>query len=498
MNRKPLGLETPRRDSVKWGRLALPIVLLGMIIVMLVATRLTVTPASIEAPADLSGLVELVGEALAGHSFQDAHALAQRLAEAAPDDARALALLGLAELKAGRYPAAEVSLWRALALDSACPEAHLGMGHLAFGRNDPETACDHFARATASPLLYEEAYRALRIAHLDRGDLAGARRAVLAHEARLRDEGRPIPPRLAGRRAFLEKPDRDRVLRIPEDFAGTSVELSDREGPGEVKMLRIRLNGRGENLFHIDSAFRGMMALSPELADELGLERAGESVSRGVGPQSAATQGAWLDTVRIGDLTIADVPILVIDSAVYRGKKRGLIGTGLLKQFNVTLDARNDVLELYPKERADAFRRRIPEERIAQRVPFLIYPAPLVLARVGDGRPLPFTVDTAASSSLIDEEFFDAQLRPSIPDEELATSRVTGAGGTQSLLCWTAARLGIGDLAFSDMRMIRFDMHRLNVLSGRYAAGVLSNDFLWGYRAHFDFTRTQLILEAYE
>ncbi|MCP4661087.1 MAG: hypothetical protein GY856_37265 [bacterium] len=498
MNRKPLGLEKDRRDSVNLGRLVLPICLLGMIIVMLVATHLAVTPASIEEQPDLSDLAELVVEAMVGHSFQEAHALAQRLAEAEPDNARALALLGLAELKAGRYPAAEVSLWRALALDSACPEAHLGMGHLAFGRNDLETASDHFERATASHVLYEEAYRALRIAYLDHGDLAGARRTVRAHEARLRTEGRPINARLAGRRAFLEMVDRDRVLRIPEGFEGTSVELTDREGPGEVKMLRIGLNDQGETLFHIDSAFRGMMALSPDLADELGLERAGESVSRGVGPQSPTTQGAWLDTVRIGDLTIEDVPILVIDSAIYRGKKRGLIGTGLLKQFNATLDVRKDVLELFPKDRSDEFRRRIPSERIAQSVPFLIYPAPIVLARVGDGRPLPFTVDTAASSSLIDEEFFNAQLRPSIPDEELATSMVTGAGGTQRLVCWTAARLGIGDLAFSDMRMISFDMHRLNVLSGRYAAGVLSNDFMWGYRAHFDFARTVLILESYE
>jgi hypothetical protein len=441
---------------------------------------------------------DAVVEAMQGSRFWEALEQARALVRNEPDKARARAILGLTELKTGQFVAAAASLQQALQLDPECPAAHLGLGHLAYGKNDLPRAVKHFEQATRSGNLYDEAYQGLRSALLDCGDLAGARRAIHRHRQRLATEGRPISIRNESTRSFYYLCRRDQVLRIPAEFQGTTVKLLDHESRGgDCKQVNVRINNQGPYLLYLDSAFRGTLALSPVLADELGLERAGEFVSRGVGPESPSTQGAWLDKVVIGDLQIEDVPVLVLDSATYRGKRQGLIGTGLLRLFSCTIDVRKGVLELFPRD-GDSFRQQIDARRVTSTIPFLIYPAPIIQARVAGGRLLPFTVDTAAGSILLDEQYFEEELRPSLGDEQLAWAVVSGSGGTAAkTVCWPAAKLSIGDQDFSDMLVISFDMSSLNVVVNRYVAGVMSNDFLWQHRAHFDFARTELILEAY-
>jgi predicted aspartyl protease len=442
--------------------------------------------------------IDKVVEVMQSSRFWEAVELADAVVHDNPASAHARAVLGLAELKAGKLEAAAASLQQALKLDPDCPAAHLGMGYLASGKNDLPKAARHFELATRSADLYDDAYRGLRGAFLDQGDLAGARRAIEQHRQRLISEGRKVNAQTRSTRSFYELCRRDQVLRIPADFRGTTVKLLDHESRGgDCKQVEVRINDQGPFLLYIDSAFRGNLAISPVLADELGLERAGEFLSRGVGPESPGTQGAWLDRITIGDLQIEDVPVLVLDSATYRGKKQGLLGTGLLKLFSCTIDVKNDLLELFPRD-GDSFRRHIDTGRVVNTIPFLIYPAPIIQARVAGGRLLPFTVDTAAGSTLLDEQYFEKELRPSLGDEQLAWAVVSGSGGTAAkTLCWPAATLTIGDQEFSNMLVISYDMSSLNDVVNRYVAGVISNDFLWQHRAHFDFARAELILEAY-
>jgi hypothetical protein len=434
---------------------------------------------------------------LLASSFRDAERFARRLLEADDLHPHTLALCGLALLKAGRLGEAEGILSKAVRRSPAEPDAHLGLGRIAFARNDAGAAIDHLRRAVPSARFHEEALRLLWRATQERGDVDELLAIAKLAGERFRRESEPLPSffrnglaqvaGLAGRRFFRMDGRCDRIrLRLAA--------LEDHPG---VRMAAFRLNGRGEYLFHLDSALAGFMTISPLLAEELGLSPSGSASSTGVGTAAIATRFAVLEAVAIGPLTFRDVPVMVSDVRALRGQRQGLVGTAFLKRFNVTIDAGAGTMDLFPLERPDLLAAAIDRQAVVADVPLHVFDQTVVEASVAGSPPALFILDSAAATNLIDIAHFEEHLAAKIDPARIVQGGIEGAGGTQHVRRVDGLPVALGPLVFAGQQMNLFPMAGLNGISGRYAAGLLGNPLLWPYRVHMDFRAGRLILERY-
>jgi hypothetical protein len=290
----------------------------------------------------------------------------------------------------------------------------------------------------------------------------------------------------AGARLFqMEKPP-DHVV----------VPLISRTGT-RIRMVSMRLNGRGEYPVDIDSASADFLTISPLLAEELGLRPTGSSQATGVGTGHAAVRFSRLDRVDLAGITFRNVPVMVSDLHVFRGLKKGLFGTALLKRFNVTIDVRAGVMDLFALDRPELLAARIDKAAVAGEVPLYLFDATMVTASMAGAPEGLFILDSAAATNLIDAPFFREHLKPRLDPARIIPAGIQGAQGVQSVNQVNGLAIRLGPLVFDNQQVNEFSMDILNSITGRYAAGLLGNPLLWPYRVHLDFKAGKLILERY-
>ena len=448
-------------------------------------------------PADVYRLESLV----LSSSFLDADRLAAQVLADPAADALTRAVSGLAVLKAGRIKEAEAIFKSALALDPESPEAHLGLGRIARIRNDAETAIRHLRRAIASTAFYPEALRQLWKTAWELGriaDLYEIRDAVVDRYAR---GSRSLPSWLENSLGQIEglKAERlfnKRLFEMEGRFERLRIPLVSNTDPRiSIRMISLRLNGKGEYPFDIDSASADFLTLSPLLAEELGLPLTGSSTASGVGTDSAEVRFSILDKVELGTIAFRNVPVMVSDIHPFKGLKKGLLGTALLKRFNVTIDVAAGVMDLYPLERPDLLAAVLDRSSVAADVPLYLYDATTIEARLDGAPPALYILDSAAGTNLVDRPFFEEHIKPRIDPSRIVRSGIQGAQGPQYVNRVDGLSIAIGGLVFPEQRVHEFLMEELNVIGGHYMAGLLGNPLLWPYRVHMDFRGGRLILE---
>jgi hypothetical protein len=186
---------------------------------------------------------------------------------------------------------------------------------------------------------------------------------------------------------------------------------------------------------------------------------------------------------------------MVSDLHPFRGLKKGLLGTGLLKRFNVTIDVEAKVMDVYPLERPELLAAGIDRSAVAADVPLYIFDATTVEASLGGAPAALYILDSAAATNLVDGAFFKEHIKPKIDPARIALSGIQGAGGAQYVNRIDGLSIAIGSLVFDGQTAHEFPMEELNAIGGRYLAGLLGNPVLWPYRVHMDFRRGRLILE---
>ena len=446
---------------------------------------------SAAAKPDTEKLVSL----LLASSFREAGELAAQLLDDPALDAPDMAVCGLAVLKAGRIGEAEAIFKKVLLRSPDEPDAHLGLGRIAFSRNAPETCVSHLRRAVPSAAFYDEALRHLWRAAFDLGlvdDLLGI--AKLAEE-RFARAAKPLPSLFTNGLTQVEGLAGKRLFQIEGEFERIRVPLVTSTPHSRTRMISLALNGKGDYLFHLDSALAGFMTVSPLVAEELGLAPSGSATSTGVGTASIATRFAVLDTVELGPVTFQNVPIMVSDIQTLRGLKEGLIGTALLKRFNATIDVEAGIMDLFPLDRPDLLARNIDKAAVAADVPLYIFEQTVVEASVAGAPPALYILDSAAATNLVDAGFFEEHIKPKIDPARIVQTVIQGAGGVQNVHRVDGLSISLGPLVFEGQQVNEFRMGGLNQISGRYTAGLLGNPCLWPYRVHMDFRAGRLILE---
>ncbi len=456
-------------------------------------------------PADALGAIPAAGQSdaatlaalIRAPSFREADRLAAKLMAGPALDAPTMAICGLAVLKAGRIAEAEAIFEKVIERSPDSPDAHLGLGRIARIRNDEDKAVAHLRKAVPSVSFFEEALRHLWRAAWARGlvsDLAEIR--ALAEE-RCRRASLPPPSWLDNSAAQIRGLEGKRLFEMDGSFERLRVPLVVAGPHARTRMVSLKLNGRVDRLFHLDSALPEFLTISPLLAEELGLAQTGSATSTGVGTAAIATRFAVLDKVEIGPLTFRNVPVMVTDVRTLRGLKEGLVGTAFLKRFNVTIDVEAKVMDLYPLDRPGLLAAVIDRPSVAADVPLYCYDATTVEASVEGAPRALYILDSAAATNLVDRPFFEEHIKPKLDPARIVPSGIQGAGGPQSVNRVEGLSVRLGPLAFGGRQFNEFSMESLNMIPGRYAAGLLGNPLLWPYRVHMDFRNGRLILERF-
>jgi hypothetical protein len=435
---------------------------------------------------------------LRNNSFREADRLATTLLGGPSIDAKTQALCGLAVLKAGRVPEAEAILNKVISRSPDDPEAHLGLGRIGRIRNDPEAAIAHLRRAVPSVAFYEEALRQLWRTAWERGRVDDLLEIYALSEERYDRESTPLPSWFSNGLAQVRGLTGKRLFEMAGSFERLTLPLVAREDPrARIRMIDLKLNGKGGYLFHIDSASADFLTLSPALAEDLGLALTGSSTASGVGTGTAAVRFSVLDKVELGAVTFRNIPVMVSDIHTLRGLKEGLIGTALLKRFNVTIDVEAGVMDLFPLDRPELLAANIDRTAVAADVPLYLFDQTVVEASLAGAPEALYILDSAAATNLVDGAFFEEYLKPKLDPARVVSSGIRGAQGVQHVNRVDGLSIVLGSLVFDGQQVNEFSMAALNMIPGRYAAGLLGNPLLWPYRVHMDFRTGRLILERY-
>ncbi len=429
-------------------------------------------------------------------SFRDAAKLAAEVLADPAADVRTRAVCGLAFLKAGRIREAESIFLKVVSFSPDNPEAHLGLGRIAQIRNDPEAAMDHLRRAVPSRAFFDEALRQLWRTAWERGLVSDLLEIYKTAEERYGRESKPLPSWFGNGLAQIQGLAGKRLFEREGRFDRVTVPLVASADPRiRIRMISLKLNGKGEYPFDIDSASADFLTISPLLAEELGLSLTGSSTATGVGTATSAVRFSVLDEVELAGIVFRNVPVMVSDIHPFRGLKKGLLGTGLLKRFNVTIDVEAKVMDLYPLDRPDLLSRVIDRAAVAADVPLYVFDSTTVEASLGGAPPALYILDSAAATNLVDEVFFKEHLKPKLDPGRIVLSGIQGAGGPQQVNRIDGLSIALGPLVFEGQTAHEFPMEELNAIGGRYLAGLLGNPILWPYRVHMDFHAGRLILE---
>jgi tetratricopeptide (TPR) repeat protein len=433
---------------------------------------------------------------LRADSFLDAGKLADEVLADPAAEAGARAVGGLAVLKTGRIAAAEAIFKRVLAGEPGNPEAHLGLGRIARIRNDPERAMRHLRRAVPSRAFFDEALRQLWRTAWDRGPVSELLEVYKTAEERYAREAKPLPSWFTNGLAQIRGLEGKRLFEMEGSFERLTVPLiTDADRRIRNRRIALELNGKGLYPFDIDSAAADFLTVSPLLAEEIGLSLTGRSTATGVGTTPAAVRFSVLDRVELEGIAFRNVPVMVSDLHTFRGLKKGLIGTGLLKRFNVTIDVETNVMELYPLERPELLAGAIDRAAVVADVPLYLFDATTVEASLGGAPAALYILDSAAATNLIDGVFFREHLRSKLGPARIIASAIQGAAGVQQVNRIDGLSIALGPLVFEGQTAHEFPMEGLNEIGGRYLAGLLGNPILWPYRVHMDFHGGRLILE---
>jgi len=433
---------------------------------------------------------------LLDNSFREAGKIADGILLSRPENPEIKALCGLAVLKMGRVIEAEAIFREVISHSPDNPEAHLGLGRIGRIRNDPGAAVRHLRRAVESKAFCEEALRQMWRAGLDRGLVSGLSEIAKLAEERFARDKKPLPGFIINGTAQLRGFTGKRLYHMEGRFERISVPLVKLEDSA-IRMISLRLNGKSEYPFDIDSAATDFVTISPLLAQELGLQETGSSSAVGVGSGSASVRFSRLDSVEVGSVTFRNIPVIVSDLFTFRGRKKGLVGTGFLKRFNCTIDVRAGIMNLFPLDRPDLMRANLNPAAVAAEVPLYIFDATTVEASLAGAPKALYILDSAAGTNLVDSAFFMEHLKPAIDPALIVPTNIVGAGGTQRVNRIEGLTVKLGSLVFDKQAAHEFSMGALNSITGRYCAGLLGNPLLWPYRVHLDFRSGKLILEKY-
>ncbi len=420
-------------------------------------------------------VVKQIKEGYPGEAVKSSEPLARTYA----GSAQIQAVHGLALLDCGEFQRAKRQFDRALSLDKDNPEAHLGLGELAYGWLHFQEAIYHLDKALSTAHFKERAHwwSSLCLHAMNKHSEAGD---VL----------------LSGLDGIAAMPQRDaerfknsitiygalkdsHLYRIPDEFESTVVDFSNWSGH---ILIPLKLNGQDIGEVHLDTGSAGSLAIGSDLAERLNLKVIGERKSRNI-EEEITTKVALLESLQIGDLIVRNVPVSVLDGpGEFTGKSAGNLGLEVLKKLNISIDYIRSKARFFHHERADLQSAAIAQNNVSKEIPFWCKNHCLVMARINDGEGLPFILDTGAGISLFHSAYFLTKVMPE--------SKAKIAKG--KAIPFMIKSIEIGGLLFNNIIAAVFDLSDLYAYGKMYYPGILGASVFQKSILHFNFNDSKL------
>jgi hypothetical protein len=265
-----------------------------------------------------------------------------------------------------------------------------------------------------------------------------------------------------------------------------------------LPIVSLRLNGNREALFLIDTG-GWELSVDIDFADSVDAVKLGSQKATYAGGMQAVTYHGFLDSVQIGEVKIANVPININDGVkriadAFGMPIKGVIGTVFLYHFIFTLDYPNDRLILEPRSKAASMKKQTNTK--AAIVPFWMAGDHIIVAKakINDIGPYLFFLDTGmAGGGFTGTDWLVDLAGIKLSDE---VREGIGGGGAIQIRSGIIDEIELGTAVERDVTGLFGGMPPgFGERFGLQIAGIISHGFLRPYSVTFDFDAMTVSLE---
>ena len=280
------------------------------------------------------------------------------------------------------------------------------------------------------------------------------------------------------------------------DGDATSTTVSIESTRGGIYLVRVKPNGKKARWFDIDSGSDGIL-ISRSLQRRLNLKTVSENPVTGIGGRVVQAHSAILDSLTIGDITVRNLPVQVLDRFPKHKEHRvdGSLGQPFLREFIVTMDFPAETLTLDLPRRSQARsldRSAGPGRRAVKYTVPMRYPS-ITLGTWDGGKDIPFLWDTGAGLSVIDEGLVETSDLPMDLEEEDHKGKVgTGKEVIYRKLV-NSYQVRVGKFDFG-MQPAVIDLRAVNHMTP-YIGGIIGTDVMKEFIVTLDYFRNEIRLE---
>jgi Aspartyl protease len=266
-----------------------------------------------------------------------------------------------------------------------------------------------------------------------------------------------------------------------------------------LPIVHISVNGSADALFIIDTG-GGALILDPDFAKKVGAVEFGAETGTFAAGKKVPVRHGRVDSVRLGGLTLQNIPINILDtkkfSIVTGGKPvSGVLGTVLLYHFLATLDYPKGELVLKQRIKPDVATKTYQSENTFS-MPFWMSGDHFITVRgrVEESPEMLFFVDTGlAGAGFTCPESTLKEANIVLPGGDAQTG--IGGGGAVSILPFTIKKLSIGAVKAENILALAGPFPKaLEYSQGYRIGGLVSHSIFRPYAVTFDFDTLTLTM----
>jgi predicted aspartyl protease len=394
-----------------------------------------------------------------------------------------MAFQGEVEYRRGRFEQAETLYRSALRSDDRTARAHFGLGKLALARMKTSEAIRSFNKAIEldprEPLYHFYIADALTLT-------------------------KKVPEADRHYREYLKlnpmDPDRVPMVKAALDISSafSGVRMGEVDAPGRVSPIPLHrmslvnfmfvdvlINGKGPYRFIVDTGAT-QTVLSSRVAASLGLRQVATNIMYGLGGEGKTDSPVYrVDTLKVGDVTIRDVPLGSLSNPLLDLITDGILGPSLLADFAITID--------YPRAQME-LARKAPEA--AKPVPVWCFGGLLLVPVEVNGKwKGNFLIDSGADGTLLSHSMANTLgIYEDTPGARIPLP-IGGVGGLENgVLQVPSVNLKSAFETRTFDSLMAIDLQAISALIQTELSGVLGHDTLEDYRLTIDYSKAEIRL----
>jgi predicted aspartyl protease/Flp pilus assembly protein TadD len=426
--------------------------------------------------------------------LQDAYDHAARVVAVDPLSARAHALMGAVVLAAGDFRLSVEEFRTALSLKEDEALAIAGLAMVDFYENRPNASLTGLRRATfidpnEPDYIFNLAQASARTERYKEAADAYERFLMIAPKT---DADRRA--RIRGLIDFLRYLGQQSSLYVMGGANRTEISF---EVPDNRPLFLVHVNGEKKPLRFVLDTGSGMSVVSQETAQRLGLRavaRGGMARAVGGGGRFDIVYG-FLQSLEIGDVRIANVPVYIRRFFNDKTPVDGYIGLSLISKYITTVDYGTRTLTL-SRQRSSSNTAATTKEGID--IPLRTTSAGFLSGEVqieSVEKPLNFIIDTGATVSVVSENLAEREDLVERYAQNMRLQIFGSAGVADNVRVLMLPRVSFGSYTRERLSAAVLDMDPINETAGFEQTGIIGGNFLRHFRLIFDFQRGYLRLE---